>query len=49
MIIQGHLLFQYIQDKKKKTIQEQDVPSLKALSPLSLSIVVSFPLQSEIA
>lgn len=35
--------------KEKKTIQEQDVPSLKALSPLPLSIVVSFLSQSEIA
>lgn len=35
--------------KEKKTIQEQDVPSLKALSPLPLSIVISFLLQSEIA
>lgn len=35
--------------KEKKTIQEQDVPSLKAFSPLPLSIVVSFLLQSEIA
>lgn len=35
--------------KEKKTIQEQDVPSLKALSPLPRSIAVSFLLQPEIA